>query len=96
MEIDKNGWCARDRGVSRMKSIIINFGNTEKVLLDVEDVFKKHKLNLDEKILIVKYLNDRAILQKQQVDGQKLVDSMSPLGIIKKVIGGKYGQEEKE
>ncbi len=72
-----------------MENTIINFGNVEEVLKEIDETFEHFKLNLDEKILMIKYLNDRLIQQKNKVDGQKLVDAMNPMSIIKRAMGKK-------
>ncbi len=72
-----------------MKNTIIDFGHVEEVLKEVDVVFENHNLLLDEKILMIKYLNDKLIQQKNKVDGQKLVDAMNPMSIMKRVLGKK-------
>lgn len=67
---------------------LINLGELEKVIKDIERVFKKYTLNVEEKILVIRHINAR--LQKQIVHQKTgdMVQSVPLGGLLKRVIKG--------
>jgi len=65
---------------------IIDYGKSEEIIKKVEDVLKD--LSLDEKFLILRFLNDRLISIKQRDDTTNLIGNLPMSGFVKKVMGG--------
>jgi len=65
---------------------VIDYGKSEEIIKEVEKVLKD--LTLDEKFLILRFLNDRLLKIQQQDDTTKLIGNLPMGGFIKKAMGG--------
>jgi len=65
---------------------IIDYGKSEEIIKKLEDVMKG--LTLEEKFLILRFLNERLIQIKQRDDTTNLIGNIPMGGLIKKAMGG--------
>ena len=67
---------------------VIDFGEVEKILKEVESTFKKHNINFDERRLIVMFLQDRILEEQQKINSEKVINKMPFGGIVKNIMKG--------
>ena len=73
---------------------IIQYDNIENVIRDIESVFDKHELDMEEKQLIIKLLRDRLVVQLQKQKTKDMVNNIPLNSLMKKIIGNKIENDD--
>ncbi len=68
---------------------IIDYGKAEGIITKLENVFAKYNLTLDEKFLVIRFLNERLQKIKSKDMATGLMGNLPIGGLIKKIIDGK-------
>ncbi len=76
-----------------MKKGIIDYGKSEEIIVNIENIFKGYDLTLDEKLLIMRFLSDRLAKLKQKDMATDILGKIPMAGFAKKILGD-LGKDE--